>query len=73
MMKNARDGGIHIARKRQETLVLFNDVLNITEKFSDAQFGALMRTAFDYRFEGESYQGGGCPGGAGLSDAGSAD
>lgn len=53
--------------------MLFNDVLNITEKFSDAQFGALMRTAFDYRFEGESYQGGGCPGGAGLSDVGSAD
>ena len=28
--------GIHMARKRQETLVLFKDVLNITEKFSDA-------------------------------------
>lgn len=46
-----------MARKRQETLVLFKDVLNITEKFSDAQFGALMRAAFDYRFEGEGYQG----------------
>ena len=57
MMKNARDGGIHMARKRQETLVLFKDVLSITEKFSDAQFGALMRAAFDYRFEGEGYQG----------------
>lgn len=45
-----------MARKRQETLVLFKDVLNITEKFSDAQFGALMRAAFDYRFEGEGYQ-----------------
>lgn len=61
-----------MARKRQETLVLFKDVLNITEKFSDAQFGALMRAAFDYRFEG-GLPGGGCPGGAGLSDAGSAD
>lgn len=46
-----------MARKRQETLVLFKDVLNITEKFTDAQFGALMRAAFDYRFEGEGYQG----------------
>ena len=46
-----------MARKRQETLVLFKDVLNITEKFSDAQFGALMRAAFDYRFEEEGYQG----------------
>ena len=46
-----------MARKRQETLVLFKDVLNITEKFSDAQFGALMRAAFDCRFEGEGYQG----------------
>ena len=62
-----------MARKRQETLVLFKDVLNITEKFSDAQFGALMRAAFDYRFEGGGLPGGGCPGGAGLSDAGSAD
>lgn len=44
-----------MARKRQETLVLFKDVLNITEKFSDAQFGSLMRAAFDYRFEGEGY------------------
>lgn len=46
-----------MARKRRETLVLFKDVLNITEKFSDAQFGALMRAVFDYRFEGEGYQG----------------
>ena len=29
-------GGLHMARKRRETLVLFKDVLNITEKFSDA-------------------------------------
>ena len=46
-----------MARKRQETLALFKDVLNITEKFSDAQFGVLLRAAFDYRFEGEGYQG----------------
>lgn len=46
-----------MARKRQETLVLFKDVLNVTEKFINAQFGALMRVAFDYRFEGEGYQG----------------
>lgn len=32
-----------MARPKQETLVLFPDILNITRKFTDAQFGALMR------------------------------
>lgn len=46
-----------MARKRQETLVLFPEVLRITRKFTDAQFGALMRAAFAYRFGGELYAG----------------
>lgn len=46
-----------MARPKQETLVLFPDILNITRKFTDAQFGALMRAAFSYRFGGELYAG----------------
>ena len=46
-----------MARKKQETLVLFPEVLMITRKFSDAQFGALMRAVFSYRFGGEEYSG----------------
>ena len=46
-----------MARKKQETLVLFPEVLQITRKFSDAQFGALMRAVFSYRFGGEEYSG----------------
>lgn len=46
-----------MARKRQETLVLFRDVFTITRKFTDAQLGALMRAAAEYRFEGAVYDG----------------
>lgn len=46
-----------MARKRQETLVLFPETATITRKFSDAQFGALMRAVFSYRFNGEVYAG----------------
>lgn len=45
------------ARKKQETLVLFPEVMSITRKFSDEQFGILMRAAFSYRFTGEVYSG----------------
>lgn len=46
-----------MARKKQETLVLFPEVAEITEKLTDAQFGQLMRAAFSYRFQGEVYDG----------------
>ena len=46
-----------MARKKQETLVLFPEVLQITRKFTDAQFGALIRAVFSYRFGGEDYSG----------------
>lgn len=46
-----------MARKKQETLVLFPEVISITNKFSDEQFGVLMRAAFQYRFSGEVYAG----------------
>lgn len=45
------------ARKKQETLVLFPEVMSITRKFSDEQFGILMRAAFSYRFGGDVYSG----------------
>ncbi len=45
------------ARKKQETLVLFPEVMAITRKFSDEQFGILMRAAFSYRFGGDVYSG----------------
>lgn len=48
---------IGTARKKQETLVLFPEVLSITRKFSDEQFGTLMRAVFSYRFDGEVYSG----------------
>ena len=46
-----------MARRKQDTLVLFPDVYMSTEKLTDAQFGALMRAAFGYRFYGEVYDG----------------
>ena len=46
-----------MARKKQETLVLFPEVLQITRKFTDAQFGTLIRAVFSYRFGGEVYSG----------------
>ncbi len=46
-----------MARKRQDTLVLFPDVFFSTTKMSDAQFGVLMRAVFDYRFTGAVYDG----------------
>lgn len=48
---------IGTARKKQETLVLFPEVMVITRKFSDEQFGILMRAAFSYRFGGDVYSG----------------
>lgn len=46
-----------MARRKQETLVLFPEVMSITRRFTDAQFGALMRAVFAYRFSGEVYSG----------------
>lgn len=46
-----------MARKKQETLTLFPEVTTITRKFTNAQFGELMRAAFSYRFQGEEYTG----------------
>ena len=46
-----------MARRKQDTLVLFPDVYMSTEKLTDAQFGALMRAAFGYRFYGAVYDG----------------
>ena len=46
-----------MARKKQETLVLFPEVAETTKKMTDAQFGALMRAVFAYRFAGEIYDG----------------
>lgn len=46
-----------MARKKQETLVLFPEVMDITRKFSDEKFGILMRAVFSYRFSGEEYGG----------------
>lgn len=37
--------------------MLFPEVMAITRKFSDEQFGVLMRAAFSYRFYGEVYSG----------------
>lgn len=37
--------------------MLFPEVMSITRKFSDEQFGILMRAAFSYRFTGEVYSG----------------
>lgn len=44
-------------RKKQETLVLFPEVLAVTRKFTDEQFGVLMRAVFSYRLNGEVYSG----------------
>lgn len=46
-----------MARKKQETLVLFPEVLAVTRKFTDEQFGVLMRAAFSYRLNSEVYSG----------------
>lgn len=37
--------------------MLFPEVMAITRKFSDEQFGVLMRATFSYRFSGEVYSG----------------
>lgn len=37
--------------------MLFPEAFTITRKFSDAQFGALMRAVFSFRFNGEMYSG----------------
>ena len=46
-----------MAKRKQDTLVLFPDVYMSAEKLTDAQFGALMRAAFSYRFEDLPYTG----------------
>lgn len=46
-----------MARKKQEVLVLFPEIIDITEKMSSAQFGELMRAVFAYRFSGVMYSG----------------
>lgn len=37
--------------------MLFPEVLTVTRKFTDEQFGVLMRAAFSYRLNGEVYSG----------------
>ncbi len=44
-------------RKKQDKLVLFPEVYTNAVKMTDAQFGALMRAVFAYRFEGSVYEG----------------
>lgn len=44
-------------RKKQEKLVLFPEVYTNAVKMTDAQFGVLMRSVFEYRFEGRAYEG----------------
>ncbi len=46
-----------MARKKQETLVLFPEILFVTRKLTDEQFGVLIRAAFSYRLYGEIYDG----------------
>lgn len=46
-----------MAKKKQETLVLFPELITITRKFTDEQFGILIRAAFAYRFTGDMYEG----------------
>lgn len=46
-----------MARKKQEVLVLFPEIIDITEKMSNDQFGELMRAVFAYRFSGVMYSG----------------
>lgn len=46
-----------MARKKQEVLVLFPEIIDITEKMSNAQFGELIRAVFAYRFSGVMYSG----------------
>ena len=41
-----------MARRKQETMVIFPDLFMGTKKLTDAQFGALMRAVFAFRFEG---------------------
>ena len=38
-------------------MVLFPDVLEVTQKFTDSQFGQLIRAVFAYRFSGSEYTG----------------
>lgn len=37
-----------MARPKQETLTLFPEIVSITRKFSDAQFGKLAATCAEY-------------------------
>ena len=41
-----------MARKKQETLVLFRECFDLTRELTDEQFGFLMRAVFALRFEG---------------------
>lgn len=44
--------------KKQESLLLFPELLQVTESLSDEQFGVLIRAAYAYRFGGTKYSGG---------------
>ena len=46
-----------MARRKQETLVLFPDLFTAAKKLNDTQFGALMRALGAYRFDQEEYAG----------------
>lgn len=43
--------------KKQESLLLFPELLQVTESLSDEQFGVLIRAAYAYRFGGTKYSG----------------
>ena len=47
-----------MGRRKQETLVLFPEIIDTTAKLTDKQFGILIRAAFAYRFQGIYYDGG---------------
>lgn len=46
-----------MARPPKKTVAFFPEILTITRKFSDEQFGMLMRAAFAYQIEGIVYSG----------------
>lgn len=46
-----------MARPQKKTVTFFPEILTITRKLSDEQFGILMRAAFAYQMEGTVYDG----------------
>lgn len=42
---------------KNECLMIFEEILPVTKRMTDAQFGTLIRAVMAYRFQGESYRG----------------